>query len=56
MTQVFGGSRYSLTYEEWLDECVNDPSAYGYTKEQAIVIREQHYKGKENGTTQKAGQ
>lgn len=55
MTQVFGGSRYGMTYEEWLEECSHEPETYGYTKEQAMAIREQHYKGKENGTTQKAG-
>lgn len=46
MNQAFGGSRYSLTYEEWLYDCVNHPESYGYTKEQAILEREQYYKGK----------
>ncbi len=39
-------TRFSLTYEEWLDDAVADPEAYGLTKEQATEQRRIHHEGK----------
>ncbi len=39
-------ARFSLTHEEWLDDAVADPEAYGMTKEQALEERRLYYKDK----------
>ena len=39
-------ARFSLTYEEYLDDAVADPEAYGLTKELAEEDRRMYYEGK----------
>jgi hypothetical protein len=45
--QVYNGGRYCLTYEEWRDDAIADPEAYGLTEEQRLFYVEQRDNEKE---------
>lgn len=40
-------SRFSLTYEEWLDDCKRDPETYGMTQEEANLQFNKHFMEKQ---------
>lgn len=45
--QLTNPARFSLTYEEWLEDAIADPEAYGLTKESALESKRVYLAGLE---------